>query len=83
MLINLSDVCESKLASVKQFVNGWLAVSSLEFTSCLMGKAPYITREVLTMELFELYKQETGAVEVEMFSFQEWLLEREMSQLSL
>lgn len=35
------------------------------------------------MELFELYKQETGAVEVEMFSFQEWLLEREMSQLSL
>lgn len=35
------------------------------------------------MELFELYKQETGAVEVEMFSFQEWLLEHELSQLSL
>lgn len=37
----------------------------------------------LTMELFEIYKQETGAVEVEMFAFQEWLIDYEMSQLSL
>ncbi len=35
------------------------------------------------MDLFELYKQETGAVEVEMFSFREWLIDYEMSQLSL
>lgn len=48
-----------------------------------MGISHTQLKGVLLMDMLELYKQETGAVEVEMFSFQEWLLYRELSQLSL